>query len=87
MMAIEDRIPDLSDKDLATLLANARRLADDGEGRRKDDASRLVPLIEAELDVRRARAPARPERKTPVRAAAPRKPAARKPTKARAAKS
>lgn len=69
-MAIEDRIPDFSDKDLATLLANARRLAEDGEGRRRDDAARLVPLIEAELDGRRARAPAPPARKPPVRKAA-----------------
>ncbi len=75
-MPIEDRIPDLSDKDLANLLANARRLSEAGEGRRKDDAARLVPLIEAELDQRKARAPARAPRKTP----APRR------TKARPAK-
>lgn len=68
-MGIEDRIPDMSDKDLATLLANARRLAESEEGRRKEAAVALVPLIEAELDDRRARAPARPApvRKTPVR--------------------
>lgn len=75
-MGIEDRIPDLSDKDLATLLANARRLAESEQGRRKEAAVALVPLIEAELDDRRARAPVRP---APVRKAPARKTPVRKP--------
>ena len=65
-MAIEDRIPDLSDKELSTFQDNAARLALTGTPQQKAGAERLMPLIVAELADRRARAPVKP-----ARAAAP----------------
>jgi hypothetical protein len=69
-MSIEDRIPALSDSDLSNLLANARRLSEGDAGRRKDEAERLVPLIQAELAERKARAPVKV---APKKLVAPRK--------------
>ncbi len=65
-MSIDERIPSLSDKELASLKDNAARLGLSGSVRQKSESERLTPLIDAELAERKARAPA------------PRKPAARK---------
>ena len=74
-MSIDERIPALSDKELATLHSNAERLARTGAPKQQGEAQRLMPLIEAEQAERKARAPAakaaapraRAPRKTPTR--------------------
>jgi hypothetical protein len=63
---IEESIPGMADKDLAMLRSNAVRLAASGTPAQREAAERLMPLIEAELEARRARAPT-PRGKTPVR--------------------
>jgi hypothetical protein len=47
---------------------NAARLSQSGSAKQRADAERLMPLVEAELAERKARAPA-PVRKPPVRKA------------------
>jgi hypothetical protein len=66
--------------DLNSLLKNARRLAEDGAGKQQVQAAKIVPLIEAELLVRKPAPVAKAPRK---RAAAATK--AAKPAKAKAA--
>jgi len=89
-MSIEDRIPELSDQHLVTLLANARRLSLSSVGRRQEEAERLVPVVQEEIARRKARAPtaaagaAKPVRKTTARPVA--KAAARPKASAKAAK-
>jgi len=63
-MDIATRLPSLSDQQLATMLGNAERLGQAGTNKQKGEAARLMPLIQAELDERRARAP---EKRKPVR--------------------
>jgi len=46
-------IPNLSDTDLASLQANATRLSQDDTGRRQQEAVMLLPLVDAELAVRK----------------------------------
>ena len=57
-MAIEDRFSEMSPQELGTLRDNAERLAG-GEGRQQAEAARLLPLIAAELEARKASAPPR----------------------------
>jgi len=52
-MMVGDRIPDLSDKELETLHANAVRLKDSGSVRQRQQAEELLPLLDAALEVRR----------------------------------
>ena len=66
-MSIEDRIPSLTDKELASLQENAARLAVAGSAKQKADCERVLPLIDAELAERKARAPAPAARKTAVK--------------------
>ena len=61
-MAIIDIIPQLDDKELANLRANAVRLADSGAPKQKADAAELLPAIEAELADRLAKRPAKGRR-------------------------
>ena len=68
-MSIEDRIPTLTDKELASLQENAMRLALSGSVKQKADCERVLPLIDAELAERKARAPAPAARKTTVKKA------------------
>lgn len=72
-MSIDQRIPDLSDKELDTLHANAVRLADSGTVMQRQQADNLLPLIGAEMDTRRqakaAIAAAKPRRTTKKTAA------------------
>jgi len=77
-MTMEAKIPSLADAALVTLLGNAERLTRDGSDRQRVEAERLIPLIKEEQASRRAAAPPRPARKTPV------KRAAKKPAKATA---
>ena len=71
-MAIDERIPDYSDKELGSLHDNVRRLALSGSTAQRAEAERLMPLIDAELAARKAKAPVRapPARKTAKRKAA-----------------
>jgi hypothetical protein len=62
-MSIDERIPGLSDKELATLRANAERLAVSGTVQQRTEAERLLPLVDAELLERKARAPAKAPKK------------------------
>lgn len=66
-MSIDERIPAMTDRELATLRDNAQRLQASGVAKQKLDAERLLPLIDTELAERKARAPAKPARKAPVR--------------------
>lgn len=66
-MAIDERIPDYSDKELGSLHDNVQRLAQTGSTAQRAEAERLMPLIDAELAARKARAPVK---KPPVRKAA-----------------
>lgn len=66
-MSIEDRIPTLTDKELASLQENAMRLAQSGSAKQKADCERVLPLIDAELAERKAKAPAPAARKTAVK--------------------
>jgi hypothetical protein len=51
---IDQRIPELSDKELENLHANALRLAQSGTQRQREQAESLLPLLSAELEQRRA---------------------------------
>ena len=46
-MSLLERIPDLSDEEVANLLANARRLAESGEEKQQLAAQALLPALEA----------------------------------------
>lgn len=83
-MAIADMIPGMEPKALATLRDNALRLQQTGTPRQRADAEALMPVIEAEMAERKAKAPvaarARLVAKTglaakPAKPRAPRKPA------------
>jgi hypothetical protein len=63
VIAIEDRIPDLTDKELERLHANAVRLAQSGTPAQREQAERLLPLVRAALEARTA-ARAATQRKT-----------------------
>jgi hypothetical protein len=58
-MAIDERIPGYSDKELGSLQDNVQRLAQTGSTAQRAEAERLMPLIDAELAARKARAPVR----------------------------
>jgi hypothetical protein len=53
-MEMDQRIPDLSDKELESLHENAVRLAQSGNDRQRQQAESLLPLIAAQLETRRA---------------------------------
>lgn len=76
-MAIDERIPGYSDKELGSLQDNVQRLAQTGSTAQRAEAERLMPLIDAELAARKARAP--------VRAPPVRKGVAKKKTKTKSA--
>lgn len=71
-MEMDQRIPDLSDRELETLHANAIRLAQSGTPKQKQQAESLLPLLGETVEARRVtRAQAALERKrsTPKRKA------------------
>jgi hypothetical protein len=53
-MEIDQRIPDLSDKELENLHANALRLEQSGSQMQRQHAERLLPLLSAAMEERRA---------------------------------
>lgn len=71
-MSLIDKIPALSDDEVITLLANARRLVDSGDEKQRTAAVELIPALEDAAAERRARR----------MAAAQAKRAARRPRKA-----
>ena len=73
-MAIADRIPDLSDKELEQLRTNAVRLQASGSPAQRQQAEELLPLLGVALEERRL---ARGAASTTAR----RESAARKPAK------
>jgi hypothetical protein len=77
-LSIDQRIPDLSDKELETLHANAVRLADSGTVMQRQQADNLLPLIGAEMDTRR-------QAKAAIAAAKPRRTTKKTPASAKAA--
>lgn len=72
-MAIEERIPSMTDQELSRLHGNATRLRDAGAIAQRNEAERLLPLIDAELAERKARAPVRAPRKAVAKKAPARK--------------
>lgn len=57
MVSLDERIPTLSDDHLATLRGNADRLLLSGTAKQIAEAERLLPLIAAEIEQRRANKP------------------------------
>lgn len=72
--ALRDRVPSMSDADLASLNANAQRLKTAGTTQQRAAASDLLPVLEAEISARRAKklasAPAKAPRVAKKKAAA-----------------
>jgi DNA invertase Pin-like site-specific DNA recombinase len=70
-MSLIEKLPAMTDIELATLKANADALAASGSDKQKNAATALMPALETELNVRRERAAAeraaKPKRKPPVR--------------------
>jgi len=62
---LRDRVPLLSDLELASLNANAQRLKISGTNQQRAAATELLPVIEAELSDRRAKKLAAMPPKTP----------------------
>jgi hypothetical protein len=54
-MSLIDKIPTLSDDEVVTLLANARRLAESGDDKQRAAAIDLIPALEGAAAERRAR--------------------------------
>ncbi len=52
-MEIDQRIPDLSDKELERLHANAVRLSQSGSVKQREQAESLLPLVDAAMEERR----------------------------------
>ena len=59
-MTMADRIPAMSDADLASLHANAQRLETSANPVQQKAATEMLPLITAELAEREARKPPKP---------------------------
>jgi|GEM_PF-6588076 len=84
MTTLAEKLPTMPLADLNSLLKNARRLAEDGAGKQQMAAAEIVPLIEAELLVRKPPPVAKAPRKRA--AAAPKPEGAAKPKRASKAK-
>jgi hypothetical protein len=52
-MTLIDRIPTLSDEEVVNLLANARRLSEQGDEKQQAAAAELLPRLEEEAEARR----------------------------------
>ncbi|WP_041373563.1 hypothetical protein [Phenylobacterium zucineum] len=52
-MTLLERIPTLSDDEVVNLLANARRLSDQGDEKQQAAAAELLPKLEEEAEQRR----------------------------------
>ena len=62
-MSLLEKIPLLTDEEVANLLANARRLSDAGDERQKAAADELLPALETAAEERRAARLARAQAK------------------------
>lgn len=51
---LRERVPQMNDDALATLLGNARRLLETGSKQQQTSAANLIPVLEAEVAVREA---------------------------------
>jgi len=69
-MSLLDKIPAMSDEGVINMLANARRLAEEGAPAQQATAAELLPALEAEAAARKS---AKLEAAAAKRAAAPRK--------------
>jgi hypothetical protein len=69
-MTIADKLPEMDDKDLVVLRANAVRLQEGSAPKQQAAAADLLPLIDAEMADRKAKLPPPPPK-------APRKPSAK----------
>jgi len=75
-MSLLDRIPTLSDEEVVNLLANAQRLAEQGDEKQKAAAMEILPTLRLEADQRheermeRAKAKRAATRKATLSAAA-----------------
>ena len=75
-MSLLERIPTLSDEEVVNLLANAQRLAEQGDDKQKAAAMEILPSLRAEADRRhdermeRAKAKRAATRKATLRAQA-----------------
>jgi hypothetical protein len=52
-VTIEERIPEMTDKELENLRGNAERLVQSGSAKQQAEAARLLPIIEAATEARR----------------------------------
>lgn len=52
-MSLLERIPTLSDEEVVNLLANAQRLAEQGDDKQKAAAMELLPSLRDEAEARR----------------------------------
>src|SRR5438128_2150514 len=62
---LHDRVPAMSDAELATLHVNALRLVQSGNERQRTSAAALMPVIETELALREANKPVKKPRAAP----------------------
>jgi hypothetical protein len=53
-MSLLERIPTLSDEEVVNLLANAQRLAEQGDDKQKAAAMELLPALRSEAETRQA---------------------------------
>jgi hypothetical protein len=53
-MSLLDRIPTLSDEEVVNLLANAQRLAEQGDDKQKAAAMEILPSLRTEAETRHA---------------------------------
>ena len=51
-MSLQERIPTLSDEEVVNLLANAQRLAEQGDDKQKAAAMELLPMLRDEAEAR-----------------------------------
>lgn len=51
---LRERVPQMNDDALATLLGNARRLLESGSKQQQTSAANLIPVLEAEVAAREA---------------------------------
>jgi hypothetical protein len=70
-MPMSDKLPGLTDPELATLRSNAVRLQESGTPKQRQAADDLLPAIDAELSERRTRADARKPARAPRKRTAP----------------
>ena len=69
-MSLLERIPDLSDEEVANLLANARRLLERGDDKQRVAAEGLLPALEAaDTERRQTRLDRAKEKRATTRAA------------------